>query len=94
MTPAFYLASVTMHGTIMVFFVLTTLLTGGFGNFLIPLQINEFLAFYLQFVVFDAAVPANGITIGGYYVLSTGVPGSTGFGSPTANGPKIFRLTQ
>ncbi len=40
MTPAFYLASVTMHGTIMVFFVLTTLLTGGFGNFLIPLQIG------------------------------------------------------
>src|SRR3989337_2219441 len=35
MNQAFYLASVTMHGTIMIFFVLTTLLTGGFGNFLI-----------------------------------------------------------
>ncbi|HEV8338617.1 MAG TPA: cbb3-type cytochrome c oxidase subunit I [bacterium] len=40
MTQAFYLSSVTMHGTIMIFFVLTTLLTGGFGNFLIPLQIG------------------------------------------------------
>lgn len=35
-----YLGLVTMHGTIMVFFVLTTALTGGFGNFLIPLQIG------------------------------------------------------
>src|SRR3989337_1774218 len=40
MNQAFYLASVTMHGTIMIFFVLTTLLTGGFGNFLIPLMIG------------------------------------------------------
>jgi cytochrome c oxidase subunit 1 len=39
-SPAFYLAIVTMHGTIMIFFVLTTLLTGGFGNFLIPLMIG------------------------------------------------------
>ena len=60
----------------------------------VSLQINEFLAFYIQFVVFDTAVPQNGITIGGYFVDSTGVPGSTGFGIPTANGPKIFRLTQ
>jgi hypothetical protein len=58
------------------------------------LQITEFLAFYVQFVVFDPAVPANGMTIGGYYVLSTGVPGNNGFGNPAANGPKIFRITQ
>jgi cytochrome c oxidase subunit I len=38
--PDFYLAVVTMHGTIMVFFFLTTILSGGFGNFLIPLQIG------------------------------------------------------
>ena len=35
-----YLGLVTMHGTIMIFFVLSTALTGGFGNFLIPLQIG------------------------------------------------------
>lgn len=40
MRPDFYLAVVTMHGTIMIFFVLTTALSGGFGNFLIPLQIG------------------------------------------------------
>ncbi len=40
MKPDFYPAVVTMHGTIMVFFVLTTALSGGFGNFLIPLTIG------------------------------------------------------
>ena len=39
-TPEFYLALVTMHGTIMVFFVLTAGLSGTFSNFLIPLQIG------------------------------------------------------
>ena len=38
--PEFYLAMVTMHGTIMVFFVLTAGLSGTFSNFLIPLQIG------------------------------------------------------
>ncbi len=40
MSPEFYLSLVTMHGTIMVFFLFTAVLTGGFGNFLIPLQIG------------------------------------------------------
>ena len=35
-----YLALVTMHGTILVFWVLTAGLTGTFANFLIPLQIG------------------------------------------------------
>lgn len=38
--PSFYLALVTMHGTIMVFFVLTAGLSGTFSNYLIPLQIG------------------------------------------------------
>lgn len=36
----FYYALVTMHGTILVFFVLTAGLSGTFSNFLIPLQIG------------------------------------------------------
>ncbi len=40
MKPEFYYALVTMHGTIMVFFFQTAILLGGFGNFLIPLQIG------------------------------------------------------
>src|SRR5690625_6221005 len=40
MDPNMYLALVTMHGTIMVFFVLTAGLSGTFSNLLIPLQIG------------------------------------------------------
>lgn len=38
--PNFYMAAVTIHGTIMVFFVLTAGLSGTFSNLLIPLQIG------------------------------------------------------
>jgi len=40
MTNDIYLALVTIHGTIMVFFVLTAALSGTFSNLLIPLQIG------------------------------------------------------
>jgi cytochrome c oxidase subunit 1 len=40
MPPEFYIMLVTIHGTIMVFFVVAPLLVGGFGNFLIPLHIG------------------------------------------------------
>ena len=38
--PQFYYALVTMHGTILVFFVLTAGLSGTFSNLLIPLQVG------------------------------------------------------
>ena len=38
--PEFYYALVTMHGTILIFFVLTAGLSGTFANLLIPLQIG------------------------------------------------------
>jgi cytochrome c oxidase subunit 1 len=38
--PEFYYALITMHGTVLVFFVLTGGLSGTFANFLIPLQIG------------------------------------------------------
>src|SRR5262249_30617460 len=59
MTPEFYLSLVTMHGTLMIFFVLTTAPQGGFGNFFLPLQIGaremafpvlNMLSFWLTFV--------------------------------------------
>ena len=40
MSPDIYLSLVTIHGTIMVFFVLTGGLSGTFANLLIPLQIG------------------------------------------------------
>ena len=38
--PNFYMSLVTIHGTIMVFFVLTAGLSGTFANLLIPLQVG------------------------------------------------------
>src|ERR1700729_584393 len=40
MTPEQYLALVTMHGSIMVFMVLTTAPQSGFGNYFLPIQIG------------------------------------------------------
>lgn len=40
LSPEFYYALVTMHGTILIFFVLTAGLSGTFSNLLIPLQIG------------------------------------------------------
>lgn len=40
MTPEGYTALLTLHGTIMTFFVVIPLLTGAFGNYLIPLMIG------------------------------------------------------
>jgi cytochrome c oxidase subunit I len=61
MNPEFYLSLVTMHGTIMVFFVLTTAPQGGFGNYFLPIQIGaedmafpvlNMLSFWVTFVGF------------------------------------------
>ena len=39
--PEFYYALITMHGTVLVFFVLTAGLSGTFANLLIPLQVRR-----------------------------------------------------
>jgi cytochrome c oxidase subunit 1 len=39
-TPEYYLSLLTLHGTLMIFFVLSTVPQGGFGNYLLPLQIG------------------------------------------------------
>ena len=38
--PEFYYALITMHGTVLVFFVLTAGLSGTFANLLVPLQVG------------------------------------------------------
>jgi len=58
-----------------------------------PTTLKEFLAFYISFVVYNAS---HSVTIGGYWVNSSGVPGSGGLGVPTGGtgNPMVFRLTQ
>ncbi len=40
MSPDFYAMLFSMHASVMIFFVIIPLLTGAFGNFLIPLMIG------------------------------------------------------
>src|SRR5438445_11754671 len=73
MTPATYLTLVTMHGTIMVFFVLTTAPQSGFGNYFLPIQIGandmafpvlNMLSFWTTFVAFVVMLAAFFVTGG------------------------------
>jgi cytochrome c oxidase subunit 1 len=79
MTPEFYLSLVTMHGTIMVFFVLTTAPQGGFGNYFLPIQIGaedmafptlNMMSFWVTFVGFLVILSAffveGGAPLGGW----------------------------
>ncbi len=70
MKPEFYIALVTMHGTLMVFFVISMALVSGFGNFLIPLQIGaRDMAFpVLNMLSYWTVVPACLIMLGSFFV--------------------------
>jgi len=65
--PETYLGLLTMHGTIMVFFVLTTAPQSGFGNYFLPIQIGapdmafpvlNMLSFWTTFVAFVVLISA------------------------------------
>jgi cytochrome c oxidase subunit 1 len=65
--PETYVALLTMHGTIMVFFVLTTAPQGGFGNYFLPIQIGapdmafpvlNMLSFWTTFVAYVVMLSA------------------------------------
>ncbi len=71
--PEAYLSLLTMHGTIMVFFVLTTAPQGGFGNYFLPIQIGapdmafpvlNMLSFWTTFVGFVVIIAAFFVTGG------------------------------
>lgn len=70
MDPGIYLALVTIHGTIMVFFVLTAGLSGTFSNFLIPLQIGarDMASGFLNMVSYWLFFLSSAIMIGSLFV--------------------------
>ena len=79
MKPEFYLAMVTMHGTIMIFMVLSVAPQSAFGNYFLPIQLGaremvfprlNMISFWLtlaSFVVLMSALfTAGGAPIGGW----------------------------
>jgi cytochrome c oxidase subunit I len=73
MTPEYYLSLMTMHGTIMVFFVLTNAPFSAFGNYFLPIQIGaedmafprfNMMSFWTIFVAFVVMMAAFFITDG------------------------------
>jgi cytochrome c oxidase subunit I len=79
MTPEYYLQLMTMHGTIMVFFVLTTAPFAAFGNFFLPIQVGaedmpfprfNMMSFWVTFVAFLVLIASffvsDGPTLGGW----------------------------
>jgi cytochrome c oxidase subunit 1 len=87
--PEQYLTLLTMHGTIMVFFVLTTAPQSGFGNYFLPIQIGapdmafptlNMLSFWTTFVSFMVMLAAffveGGAPLAGWtnYVTLSAIP--------------------
>jgi cytochrome c oxidase subunit I len=79
MTPELYLQLMTMHGTIMVFFVLTTAPFAAFGNFFLPIQVGaedmpfpriNMMSFWVTFTAFVVLMSSffigDGPTLGGW----------------------------
>src|SRR5229473_7222088 len=78
-TPEYYLSLMTMHATIMVFFVLTTAPFAAFGNYFLPIQVGaedmpfphfNMMSFWVTFVAFLVLVSSffvgQGPTLGGW----------------------------
>jgi len=67
--PERYLSLVTMHGTVMIFFVISISLVSGFGNFVIPLQIGaRDMAYpFLNMLSYWTIVPACLIMLASFF---------------------------
>jgi cytochrome c oxidase subunit 1 len=98
MTPEYYLSLMTMHATLMVFFVLTTAPQSGFGNYFLPIQIGaedmafprlNMLSFWVTFaglmVLISSFFVADGPPLSGW----TAYPPLSGLGSVTGPGEAL-----
>jgi cytochrome c oxidase subunit 1 len=95
MTPEQYLALVTMHGTIMVFFVLTIAPQGAFGSYFLPMQIGapdlafprlNMLSFWMTFAAFACLIAAFAFPGGGPISGWTAYPPLSGLGEAAGPG--------
>ena len=95
MLPEQYLALVTMHGTIMVFFVLTTAPQNAFGNYFLPIQIGapemafprlNSISFWLTFIAFFCLLAAFFVPAGAPISGWTAYTPLSGLGDVTGSG--------
>ena len=97
-TPEYYLSLMTMHGTLMIFFVLTNAPFAGFGNYFLPIQIGaedmafprfNMMSFWVTLVAFCVLMSAffvgDGPPLAGWtsYAPLSAVGGSAGPGEGT-----------
>ncbi|HZR30660.1 MAG TPA: cbb3-type cytochrome c oxidase subunit I [Terriglobales bacterium] len=97
-TPEYYLSLMTMHGTLMVFFVLTNAPFAAFGNYFLPIQIGaedmafprfNMMSFWTTFVAFCVLMSAffvgDGPPLSGWtaYAPLSAMGGITGPGEQT-----------
>ena len=98
MTPEYYLQLMTMHATIMVFFVLTTAPFAAFGNYFLPIQVGaedmpfphfNMMSFWVTFVGFlvlmSSFFVSDGPTLGGWtqYAPLSAIGSASGPGQGT-----------
>ena len=100
--PSSYLQFVTMHGMIMVIYLLTALLLGGFGNYLIPLMIGarDMVFPYLNMLSYWTYLLAVIVLLASFFV--SGGPTGAGWtlyppqailnGTPGADNGIVFML--
>jgi cytochrome c oxidase subunit 1 len=95
MLPEQYLALVTMHGTIMVFFVLTTAPQNAFGNYFLPIQIGapemafprlNSISFWLTCIAFICLLAAFFVPAGAPISGWTAYTPLSGLGEVTGSG--------
>src|SRR5207245_2852175 len=96
--PEAYLSLLTMHGTIMVFFVLTTAPQGGFGNYFLPIQIGaadmafpviNMLSFWVTFLALVVLLAAFVVTGGAPLSGWTAYAPLSALGSVAGPGPGL-----
>ncbi len=100
--PSAYLQFVTMHGMIMVIYLLTALLLGGFGNYLIPLMIGarDMVFPYLNMLSYWTYLLSVLVLLASFFVV--GGPSGAGWtlyppqailaGTPGADGGIVLML--
>ena len=81
-TPAAYTSLFTMHGTIMIFFAITPIMIGAYGNYCIPLMIGarDMVFPTLNMLSFWTMMISTGVLVSSFFVpMGAGAAGWTAY---------------